>query len=132
MKKVTNAGVFHDNLRKLFSCNFESYDLKSAKNVYETFRHQSLNSCRIFKGNCSLPTLQYLETLCRNSSVRIISTVVVPLSWMDEVVVSPRENIKMIHVIRDPRGTPEFAANKYNLTLDYVLICERMNEVKTA
>lgn len=119
--------IFLQQIEDLYSCNFTNMNFTATRNVYSILRHQSLKICKGTE-RCNLPSIKYMEELCKSTRVRIIKTITCPLSWTESLIKYPNMNIRVIHLIRDPRGSIR-SSKEQEFPLSSDETCQRYNQV---
>ncbi|CAL4086894.1 unnamed protein product [Meganyctiphanes norvegica] len=109
LHRWTNEGVNTNNsiniIRKMFACQFES-------DFIHWLHSRGFNLCvksekikSICKGDKFCISSPLLAKVCQSESVNIIKVIKMRLSWTTELLMDPNLNLKVIHLIRDPRAS---------------------------
>lgn len=118
---------FKRSVQTLFSCDFSALNFTAPKNIYNVLRHPSNSVCRI-RGKCPLPTTEDMEHLCKSSKVRVMKTILIPVQWITSLVEDPTQNVKVIHLVRDPRASI-LSANNLHFNIDASSVCDKISKV---
>lgn len=101
-----NTTFATDVLKKLFLCNFSSLESLLAFNNKQqwpwSFNIQLWPFCKAFDKFCKNP--KFLSSVCKVFPVQIIKTVRVSLNQVGPLLDDSELNLKLILLIRDPRG----------------------------
>lgn len=105
--EFVNGRNVSDYLSNIFKCDysdkFESW-LKSEFSFNQYYHPSVLQCYSQWNAEECLKELD-LRSLCQNAQVRIAKVVRVKLSWVEELLENSSFNIKVIHLMRDPRGS---------------------------
>lgn len=97
-------GMSH--LQDMMYCHLsESFTtwLKSRATAFNIFRHPVTKThCRIWSTCLTVPKL---TQACREEDIRIMKVIRVRMAWMRVLLDNPQVNVKVIHLVRDPRGS---------------------------
>lgn len=92
------------SLKAMFTCNIQGLILKAIQNsAAPIIKHNNLAPCENNTAECL--TSEQLNIKCRNNSVKIIKTIRTKVSWLLPLLDDPAINLKVIHLVRDPRGS---------------------------
>ncbi|XP_047739609.1 carbohydrate sulfotransferase 1-like, partial [Hyalella azteca] len=117
-------------LSEFFNCNFSYFNFTSHHLVYRTLRHSSIRKCLVRK-RCGVPDMVKMQELCRSAQRRVIKTILMPVRWIAGLTENPAENLKVVHLVRDPRGT-FLSARKLGYETPDVKGCQPITEVRTS
>ncbi|XP_063610094.1 uncharacterized protein LOC134784000 [Penaeus indicus] len=87
-------------LRRYFHCELREGFLDLVKEPYKAARHPATKGRA--RGQVSTEEVQ---RLCRKEPLRIIKTIRTRLQWARELLDDAELNLKVIHLVRDPRGS---------------------------
>ncbi|KAK8746971.1 hypothetical protein OTU49_016926 [Cherax quadricarinatus] len=96
-------------LTRLFKCtfdqNFENW-LKG-KGLFLKYFNPTTRQCieRPWEGGSACRHKLHLNVMCKNASVRIVKVIRSRLPWLVNLLNNTSLNVKIIHLIRDPRGS---------------------------
>lgn len=101
-----DASIAIDHLKRLFQCNYDkmSYylDYSTKKSWMWAFNRQLWPFCKPFPLLCQ--NAKFLSSICQIFPVRIIKTVRLSLSAAQALLEDYQLNLKVIYLVRDPRG----------------------------
>lgn len=101
LKPVQQTEVIIPNeLGRYFRCHIPAILLDIGKNPYVSVRHPYT-----FGKKRSSVSVTVLEEICFQEPLRIIKTIRTRLRWMKKLLGDKDLNLKVIHLVRDPRGT---------------------------
>lgn len=116
-------------IKAMFACDFSTLNFTGPKNIYNVLRHPSVARCRSDRGpSCKMPTTEHMEHLCKKTKLRVIKTIRIPLNFLEDLINDPEENVKVIHLVRDPRASL-LSANKLDFKLNQKLVCDKTLQV---
>ncbi|KAF2368618.1 P-loop containing nucleoside triphosphate hydrolase [Trinorchestia longiramus] len=84
-------------------------------------RHEATAKCLV--GRCPAPTEELMQKLCLSATNRVLKTIKLPLVWIKNIVEDPKENVKFIHLVRDPRASFQSARKLGYLTAPEATRC---------
>lgn len=130
-----NTTLVVNHLRKFFQCNFYGLDTFLEKTQIRQFlwiHNQKLwPFCHAFKTLCKSPT--FLASICNIFPIQLIKTVRITLKQSALLLKESNLNLKIIFLVRDPRGVMNSRYNQ-NWCVDSVdcidsnALCRRMEE----
>ncbi|XP_047491512.1 carbohydrate sulfotransferase 3-like isoform X2 [Penaeus chinensis] len=98
-ERVDSALVLAE-LRRYFHCELREGFLDLVKEPYKAARHPATKG----KAQGQVST-EEVQRLCRKEPLRIIKTIRTRLQWAQELLDDAELNLKVIHLVRDPRGS---------------------------
>ncbi|XP_071535422.1 carbohydrate sulfotransferase 5-like [Panulirus ornatus] len=100
-RKILTEENAVQGLRALFTCNIDGLILEALKRKSRfTIRNQYIKTC---KRKCFISNL--LNSACRNKPIRVVKTIRMQVAWLLPLLEDPASNVKMIHLVRDPRAS---------------------------
>ncbi|XP_047491242.1 uncharacterized protein LOC125040629 isoform X2 [Penaeus chinensis] len=103
-----DGALVQAELRRYFGCEIPSAFLGSAKEPYKAVRHA------VTKGRREV-SVEEVRRRCGREPMRIVKTIRTRLEWTQELLDDEELNLKVIHLVRDPRGsTVSMAAVDWN------------------
>ncbi|KAK7072078.1 hypothetical protein SK128_024310 [Halocaridina rubra] len=106
-------GIPH--LRDMINCRFTDRFilwLKTRASSFNCFRHPiTKTNCRNWETCLTIPRL---TEACQGEDIRILKVIRVRMSWMRTLLDDPHIDLKVIHLVRDPRGSL-YSMAKYHL-----------------
>ncbi|KAG7158914.1 carbohydrate sulfotransferase 5-like [Homarus americanus] len=106
---LLNGTCVKEYISSIFKCtyerNFENW-LKG-KGLFLKYFHSSVSRCfgRPKEGGGACRRKLDLRSLCQNASIRIVKVIRSRLSWLEGLLNDTSLKIKIIHLVRDPRGS---------------------------
>ncbi|XP_068216444.1 carbohydrate sulfotransferase 1-like isoform X2 [Palaemon carinicauda] len=88
-----------ETLRMVFQCVIRDYLLNYGKLPGQTVRHPYVLE------NKGSVTIDKIRSLCLQEPLRIIKTIRTRLEWTKELLEDKSLDLKVIHLVRDPRGS---------------------------
>lgn len=93
------------SLKAIFTCNIKGLILKSIQNAPNpVIKHNNLTSCRNREATECL-SFEELNKACRSHPTKIVKTIGTKVSWLLPLFDDPDINLRVIHLVRDPRGS---------------------------
>ena len=90
-----------DYIRNILLCKFDAEFEKWQKSRFFNYFHESTQNC--FAQPCKLK--MNLRKMCNNAEFAITKLIRVPLGYLENLIKDPMLETKIIHLIRDPRGS---------------------------
>ena len=90
-----------ESLKQMFRCNISGKFYKQFQNKYN-FIYYKRNNC---SNNHQCYKMVEINNSCKNSKIRIIKTIRARLSWLWDLMTTYDLDLKIIHLIRDPRAS---------------------------
>ncbi|KAK3871377.1 hypothetical protein Pcinc_023468 [Petrolisthes cinctipes] len=109
-------------LLRYLHCNIRRSILTIGKRPSVNVKHKYVFGKR--RNDVSLPKL---VELCRQEPLLIIKTIRTRLNWVRDLLDKPDLNLKVVHLVRDPRGT-HISMDKVDWNIDYKEMCDRVLE----
>ncbi|XP_042242250.1 carbohydrate sulfotransferase 4-like isoform X2 [Homarus americanus] len=105
LHRLGNSGLITpqtaiQELQGIFTCNISDVLLKGfRKEPKFTIRHNYIHTCG---KDCFKP--KQLNQACRSEPIRVVKTIRTRLSWLLPLLNDSSSRVKVIHLVRDPRG----------------------------
>lgn len=123
--KQSEEGSVRAELLRNFRCDIRPDLLKIGKSPFVNVKHPYTRE----KKSSSEVAMSVLMDHCRQEPIRIIKTIRTPLKWIKRIMDDRELQIKVIHLVRDPRGSSLSMANlDWPLTPDGM--CSRILQVR--
>ncbi|XP_042887354.1 carbohydrate sulfotransferase 1-like isoform X2 [Penaeus japonicus] len=110
-----------EELRKAFRCEIQQEFLAVGDSPASSIRHPYT-----YKKDIASVDMEILKDFCRKERFRIVKTIRTRLAWVSELL-QEDPTLKVIHLVRDPRGSLRSAA-KVKWNLDPEKICSEIME----
>lgn len=99
---MLSPSIVQDSLRGLLTCNITGPIRKAVRSRGKyTVYHPYTRRC-VSKESCFN---SLLDETCRKEKFRAVKTIRVRVSWLRALLDDPEVNLKVIHLVRDPRGS---------------------------
>ncbi|KAK4295196.1 hypothetical protein Pmani_032224 [Petrolisthes manimaculis] len=111
-----------EELLRYLHCNIRGSMLNIGKRPSINVKHKYVFG----KGKKDV-CLPKLVELCRQEPLLIIKTIRTRLNWVRDILDNPDVNLKVVHLVRDPRGT-HISMDKVDWNIDYREMCDKVLE----
>ena len=118
------------SLKQMFSCKMESPIVSALATRLEILKFTALSSCKKRRQKCYNKYI--INGFCSIDKIHLIKTIRTRISWLYELLNDKSLNLKILHLVRDPRGSILSAWNE-GWKIDQThcnLISEDINEGK--
>ncbi|XP_047472367.1 carbohydrate sulfotransferase 4-like isoform X6 [Penaeus chinensis] len=115
------AAASRELIQRMLECNFSqewSAWAKTRKNVWKPENHE------VCEGHRGSDYHQCLREICQSSVFKVIKTIKLRVWWAGEVLLGG--GVKVVHLVRDPRGSFTSLARLSMVQADYKMWCPRI------
>ncbi|XP_037802022.1 uncharacterized protein LOC119596751 isoform X3 [Penaeus monodon] len=115
------AAASRDLIQRMLECSFSeewSSWAKARKNVWKPENHE------VCEGHRGSDYHQCLRDLCQSSVFKVIKTIKLRVWWAGDVLLGG--GVKVVHLVRDPRGSFTSLARLSMVQADYKVWCPRI------
>lgn len=123
--KLLTEEIGVKSLKAVFTCNLTE-PVRSALTARNS-RKISLQDARL----CSSPNACFsanaVEAACRRKRFRVVKTIRSRVSWLPELLKDAEVNLRVIHLVRDPRGSITSGRKAGWFTAEPETYCERLH-----
>lgn len=122
--KLLTPGVGVRGLKALFTCNLTE-PVRSALTARNS-RKSTLHDVRWCSSSSACFSAEALEAACRRKRFRVVKTIRSRVSWLPELLKDAEANLRVIHLVRDPRGSITSVRKAGWFSAEPQTYCERM------
>ncbi|XP_037792944.1 carbohydrate sulfotransferase 5-like [Penaeus monodon] len=119
-----NARVTWDLLKNIFSCRFD-HDWQVFARSRSLVRKKGGRPCA---GSRSEGAGACLRELCLNQTNIVVKVIRMRVSWLADLLLQSGPELKVVHLVRDPRATFRSSRMFVQTQKDYTALCPRILE----
>ncbi|KAK3862125.1 hypothetical protein Pcinc_031982 [Petrolisthes cinctipes] len=125
VKEMDGINLMEDVFECRFHTNFTQWLLK--RNIANVIRHPVTRKCKGGAHTClSQPVI---TQACQQEHVRIVKAIRLRMRWMYQLLDNDAvDNLKIIHLVRDPRGSLYSMDKNHLHKLDTAYFCPRIHD----